>query len=67
LEKFWFEANPIKALIIGAILDLDLVLFSMFLSVFWNLLTWTNDGLVKDERRAKASSTDAVASFNSAT
>jgi hypothetical protein len=46
LEKFWFEAKVIKALIIGAILDLELIFDSMCFKEFWNLLIYNNDGLV---------------------
>lgn len=55
-----------RALRKGAILVLLLIFYSIFLSEFQNFLTWRRDGLERVERRAIASSTEAVASLNSA-
>lgn len=66
-EKFQFEARLIRALIMGAKLLLDLILPSIFLRELQNFLIQTNEGLVRVARRARASSTEAVAAFNSST
>jgi hypothetical protein len=63
--KFWLEAKVMRALIIGAILVFEWILPSIFFKEFWNFLIYTNEGLVRVARRAKASSTEAVAPLSS--
>jgi hypothetical protein len=56
-EKFYSEASMIKALIKVPCSVWGWILASIFLRLWWNLWIWANEGLVKPDKRARASST----------